>query len=702
MNCFLTIISKFFALIAIMLLPLHAVAAPFSDIANSADQQAIISLYKRNIIIEDSAKYRPQVALTRAEAAVLVARAFQLAEIKPFDYKKDPALIKQYAYPSHLGVVNESFMVAEAQDTLHSSAREAIEAILSAKLMTLTDHHFHPDATISSAEFSTMLAKAIYGVNSTDHSVTRAIADGLLDKKLATSTRPILRGEAASALARIVDNPEFKIITLFATSDIHGHLQPYKPSGSKVHVGSLARMSYLIEKMRQRQPNLLLLDGGDAPYNTNIANAFAGRSTIEVMNAMGYDATVLGNHDFDFAFDVLRANARLANHPFLSVNTYWRDGRYPKEFQKSIVKQIDGINVAIIGATDAGSAMSTHYKNTEQILFKDHFDTTRAEVARVKAGKNPADLIILLSHLHEDNPVVLDKVSGIDIAIGGGNDLMGQPLVKQDSWLINPGKHAETLNQINVNLLHKKKIGVVFSQIVINPDMPVNQTVVNIVQKYARELDKKMSEVVGKAQVNLNAERIVVRRQESNLANAVADASRDYFNADIALQNGGGVRASINKGDITIGAIFEALPFDNRLVLIETSGGAIKQALENGVKLYPEASGAFLQVSGLSYTFDAEQPTGQRISRIMVGDRALDLNKRYKVVINDFLAGGGDGFDMLKCLGSDQQNYSRDTRLLIETNDFLRDIFKDYVRQKGNLKPQNEQRIVILHEKQAI
>ena len=464
-----------------------------------------------------------------------------------------------------------------------------------------------------------------------------------------------------------------------------------------MQIGSVAKMNYILNQMRSIAPDLILVDAGDAPYNTTLANVFEGRPTIEVMNAMGFDAMALGNHDFDFPLDVQIANAALAEFPFLSANTYNRDGTFPDHLEKTVIIESNGFRIGIIGLTDDRSKETTHYTNTAEIEFVGDIDMGRQLIPGL-AGET--DLVIALSHLHGKNSVLLREVAGIDISIGGGQDVVGPPIKINDSYLINPGKHAEALNQIVVNMWDGEMLGIVFNQIFLGPHMPEDPVVAAMVAAYVSLLDEKLQEVVGVSEVDLDGERVTVRFRESNLGNLVADSQREYFETDFAIQNGGGIRASVPMGDVTLNDVFGVVPFDNGLVVLEVTGQIVWDALENGVSEWGTGHGKFPQVSGLSYVFDAEAPDGERLVSVMLPDGSdIDLAARYTIVVNDFIAGGGDGYFMLNALNPDHpQGISEDVTLVLHTRDFQRDILARHFREHGTVAPVLEGRITILND----
>lgn len=666
----------------------------FIDIAGSPYEVDINKLVQAGIVEEaKDKKFYPDANLTKAEAATFISRAFKIVEITPMIWKENPDLQKENAYDDSLKPITEAFTVPSAKDIINHQAYKAIEGILNARIDTVSNRTYLPNANISYKDFCTMLAKAYFGPDKKIDFLVKGIEAGLFTKEESKSTAPISRGLTAYLIANAVLNDNFKTVTAFVTSDIHGNLLPYTPSGSKVAIGSVARMAKIVNDFRDRYGEVALLDCGDSPYNTNIANLFEGLSTVTVMNVMGYDATAMGNHDFDYAFSILERNASVANYEFLSNNTVLKNGKAPDFMKPYIILDIQGVKLGIAGFTDDTSKLYTHWSNTTDIDFLPDIEAAKKTVAELEPK---TDVIVALSHLHSKNPEAA-KIEGIDITVGGGNDLAGPPTLFGENYMINPGKHAEALNQININLLNNKIVGINVSQIFISQNLPEDPGVAAVVKSYEKNMDKKFKTEVGTTGVDLDGERGTVRLKESNLANAIADSQREFLGADIALQNGGGVRASIKAGKITVADIISVLPFDNKLMKVEIDGKTLWEALENGVKPYPSAAGQFLQVSGIKYTFDPSKEAGSRITDVTMSDGTkLDLNKKYTVVINDFMAGGGDGYSMLKCTGVGEND--PDVKLLLSTNYYLRDVFREYVAVKGMISPKTSGRITIIQK----
>ncbi|WP_194287378.1 5'-nucleotidase C-terminal domain-containing protein [Gracilibacillus oryzae] len=655
----------------------------YNDIADSSYKKAINQLASMGILNGmPNRNFDPERALTRAEAAVMLNRGFQLAEIHPTT-PIDPTVQKKTTYQDPLAVIDESFTIPTVKNLQTHWALEELEGLFKIRALEFSKEEYDPEEAVTYKEWADMIGKVIFGAQQTIDFDQKLVEADFLTQEEVQQNEPITRGKAAQNLYDILSHPDFQIITVFATADIHGHLQPYVPSGAEQEIGGLAKMSHIVKEFRAKQPNTLLIDAGDAPYNTNIANLSEGAATIDVMNEMGYDAMVLGNHDFDFPFSVMQRNEGLAQFSFLSANTLY-EGEHPAFLQPYIMKEINGTSIAIVGVTDDQSHHFTHPKNVEGISFDDHFTSAEETVQTVR---DQADIVIGLSHLHTDNEVLPTKVDGFDIIIGGGEDIVDFPQKIDQSWLIAPGKHSETLNQINIHMLGDEMLGFNFAHIFMTHNLANDPEVESIIRNYESQIDEEMKTVVGESSVALNGERETVRLQESNLANAIADSLRALTGADIALQNGGGVRASIPQGEIRLENIYESLPFDNTVVMVEASGQTVWEALEHGVAAYPSASGSFLQVSGLSYTFDASLDPGSRVVEVLVNGEPIDVDKTYTVAANDFLTGGGDLFTMLK----------EDTVEVLKTKHFLRDAFSEYVKEQGSISPELEGRIVIMN-----
>lgn len=194
-----------------------------------------------------------------------------------------------------------------------------------------------------------------------------------------------------------------------------------------------------------------------------------------------------------------------------------------------------------------------------------------------------------------------------------------------------------------------------------------------------------MDTVIGETEVSLNGQREHIRTQETNLGNLVADVIRTKTGADIAVYNGGGIRASADLGEITLETAVEIMAFDNEVVSLEMSGLEIIEMLEHAVSDYPAVEGKFLQVSGLRFYFDPDEDPGHRVKDVFVGGQRLRIRENYEVATNEFLAAGGDDYTMIE---------EADKMLTFGTRDQA--MFIEYIQDNSPLFPVVEGRIVVI------
>ena len=433
-----------------------------------------------------------------------------------------------------------------------------------------------------------------------------------------------------------------KKISIVFTNDIHSRVEA--ESGG---IG-YAKIASLIKHYRNLNPNLLVLDAGDTFHGQTISTLVQGETIVDIMNEMGYDAMTAGNHDFNYGTERLLELAETADFPVLGGNLKKADGHVL--LQSYTIKEVDGVKIGIFGLVTPETKYKTHPKNVEGLIFEDPVTHAKAMVEQLTGQ---VDVIIALSHLGMDESSlyrgdkVAKEVPGIDIIIDGHshqvvNQMIGNTLITQ------AGEYGNKIGVIDLLFKDRKLSGknaVILSKedtANIEPDKKITELIAQI----KADQGKVLNEVVAATPVKLVGERETVRTGESNLGNLITNAMLEVTEADAALTNGGGIRASIEAGNITKGDVITVLPFGNYIVTIEVSGAEIKQALELGASDYPSAKGAFPHVAGMSYTIDSEKPAGEKIYSIKVGGKPLDLTKKYVLATNDFIAAGGDEYTM--------------------------------------------------------
>jgi len=490
------------------------------------------------------------------------------------------------------------------------------------------------------------------------------------------------------ALSSCSSQHEIRIIHM---NDFHGFAVPYKPYGSDEAQGGLAYLTARADELRAEKPTLFLA-AGDMIQGNNWANLFQGKSSIEAMNAMGFDAMVVGNHEFDFGQAILRERIGEANFPILGANVVGLS-----ELKPYIVKNLDGISIAVIGIVTGDTPVTTHPKNVTGLQFLPPEDTVR-KYAQDLRGRS--DIVVVLSHLGFSGDTDLaKKIDGIDVIIGGhSHTKVAKPALVGSSVVTQAFEHGKTLGVLDLTVRNGKVVGANGRLEPIKPIGKENATVGAIVAKYQQKVDAAMNEAVGEALADLDG--VHVRLQETNLGNLIADVMRKTAGADVAVINGGTIRTSIKQGPVKVSDVYAVVPFDNYIVAIKLSGKQIRDTLEHGVSAVEDEEGRFPQVSGLIFTYDRTGQKGSRVKEIFIGGVPLVADKEYTVATNDFLAAGGDGYKAFGDSVKSSKDYAviggamKGEKLVYsDSGRWLRDVVIDYIKTQKTLSPKVEGRV---------
>ena len=306
--------------------------------------------------------------------------------------------------------------------------------------------------------------------------------------------------------------------------------------------------------------------------------------------------------------------------------------------------------------------------------------------------KQGATVIIAVTHLgvdmssQERSDILAQQVKGIDLIIDGHSHTMLEKGKKVGNTTIaQTGEYLKNIGKVDLTIKDGKveKIEASLVKYEQAKSIKPNEKIVELIKKAEEKNKPILEKKIGTSKTELVGVRERVRVGETNLGDLVTDAMKASVSSDVAITNGGGIRASISKGDIKMGDILTSFPFSNIVVGLEVKGSAIKSALEHGVDKTPEPDGKFPHVSGITFTLDTSKPAGQRVSDIMINGEALDVNKTYKLATNDFLAIGGDDYKMF--IGA--KKYAE--------NALLSDVLVDYIKANNNTVnyPDNNLRI---------
>jgi 2',3'-cyclic-nucleotide 2'-phosphodiesterase (5'-nucleotidase family) len=430
-------------------------------------------------------------------------------------------------------------------------------------------------------------------------------------------------------------------VTLLHFNDFHGHLLPEKPDQAGHSIGGLARMATMVQQTRRwndaHHVPTLLLEAGDILQGTPLSTVYKGEPDFTCLNMMGVDFMTLGNHEFDFGMPNLLLRMEQAAFPVRSANVL-REGKMLTG-TGIMLKRVGEETAAIVGLTTPDTKIESARENVADLEFTDAAQTMRREIGRLPAH---VKLIIAVTHLGQPADVQLARdVPEIDVIIGGhSHDKIEPPRQVGQTIICQAGSYGYYLGQLDAYVEDGQIVKHRGFLRPVNETVPERPDVAAVIEQYADKLEQRMSQVVGQAAVRLEGQRELVRSEETNLGNLVADAMRERAQADMAFVNGGGIRASIDAGPITLGELLTVLPFNNELVTMELTGAQVRQVLnQNAAASMNADNGGFLQVSGISFTM-----RGTSVSDVQVGDSPLQADKTYKVATVDFLATGGNGY----------------------------------------------------------
>ncbi|WP_193173671.1 bifunctional metallophosphatase/5'-nucleotidase [Nisaea nitritireducens] len=418
-------------------------------------------------------------------------------------------------------------------------------------------------------------------------------------------------------------------------------------AGGAAKIASIAR--YERDRVEAEGGQVLLTFGGDMLSPSLLSGFDKGAHMVALANAIGFDAAVLGNHEFDFGPDVLIQRLKEAKYPVLGSNVSYKGKPGFPGAERSRMVTAGEYKIGLLGltTTDTPSLSSSG----PDVGFAPLAETAKEVVANLR--EDGADLVIALTHaVYQSDLETLRQVAGIDIVLGGHDHLVlvlydgKQAILKSGSQGNFVGIMDLTIDRVEGRNGPKLVWQPSFSMI-NTIDVEPDPTLEGKVAAYSSKLDRELAVEVGVTEVALDTRRASVRTAENVFGNLIADAMRAATGADAAITNGGGIRGdtSYEAGrTLTRKDVLTELPFGNRTVTMQLKGSDLHAALENGVSQVEKGAGRFPHVSGISFAFDGRKPAGSRVSEVKVADTPLDLGRIYVVATNDFIARGGDGY----------------------------------------------------------
>ncbi|MBO4388592.1 MAG: 5'-nucleotidase C-terminal domain-containing protein [Spirochaetales bacterium] len=459
---------------------------------------------------------------------------------------------------------------------------------------------------------------------------------------------------------------EFSIYVIH-TNDVHARVE----EGTDGSIG-YAKFATLLKMAHNFTDDILLLDAGDVIHGTNFANLLQGASIMTILDMLGYDAVAPGNHDFNYGYQTLVEAAAMADAysdiKVLNANILGEDGELL--FQPYQTFDFNGFTIAVIGLTTPDTVEKAHPKYTKGLTFLGKEILEKGQAA-VDLAHEYADFVIVLGHIGDTadgstgltSDLICQNINGIDLFIDGhshtpnpGKVVNGALIVQADQYLNQIGlveivvKNDEAVGLYSLNITADdvlKPAESPLAQALGITEVPADAEILAYVGSVNAAIDEVYAEVVATIPYKLEGARAYVRTRQTDLSRLVCQAITAETGADFTITNGGGIRASLAQGDVTIGDINSVLPFTNTIAVVELTGKGIYEALEYGYRMYPEQNGGFAQTD-LQVVFNPKAEAGHRIVRVYLNGVAIEKDDTvYHCATNDFLAAGGDGYTMM-------------------------------------------------------
>lgn len=447
--------------------------------------------------------------------------------------------------------------------------------------------------------------------------------------------------------------------------------------------GGIARLATAITDLRDRIEaeggNVILLDAGDQFQGSLFYTTYKGADSAEFMNALRYDAMTVGNHEFDDGPQGLAGLIDAVVFPVVSGNLdVSADNLLGGKLERMTVLEVGGEKIGIIAALAVDTPETSSPGPT--VVFADEADSLRADAEELAAqGVNK---IVALTHVgYRRDQIIAAEVPGIDAIFGGhSHTLLGDMAGAAGPY---PTRVAGPEGEVPVYTAYAygkylghavltfdddgRLIEAAGAPVLLDASVEPDAAFTARVEELAAPIAALRDQIVAEVAEAVDGDRNNCRQRECAMGNLVADAMLERVRSqgiEVAVMNGGGLRASIPAGPVSMGAVYDVLPFQNMLATFRISGAGLLAGLENGASQYEDVAGRFAQVAGLRYRVDPAQPAGSRVSGVEVMlDGAwtpLDPERLYGVVSNDYVRRGGDGYAVFNDDAQDAYDFGPD------------------------------------------
>ncbi len=440
-------------------------------------------------------------------------------------------------------------------------------------------------------------------------------------------------------------------LTILHFNDLHGHVE------------NAARIATIVKGVeaenRAKGWDTIVLFGGDALSGTVVSSEFKGEAELAFLKAIGTDAMVIGNHEFDYGGERLRGLIGAGGIPILSANIFLKGTKQPYATPSTVIALEEGLRVAVLGLIYAGTPKSTFPAYVAGLTFSDAGSVAKRELPRLR---KQSDLVIALTHqgVKADDALAKD-VKGFAAVVGGHDHVRPAEYCQEVDAVpvCETPSEGRFVGRIDLDVSGRTPKLEGWKLIPVDAKVPEDPQVAALIAGYERQASAKYDAVIARARTTLaNA-----RGQQGPLGTLIAEAMREQSGAEAAFLNSGGIRAAIRKGPITLREVHEVLPFQNRLVILTMTGEELQRAMRSaagGGSSFPQAAGIELQRDG------------KKLTGIRINGEPLDPARSYRVATVDFLAAGSGGYESLCKIPAGR----------VQSTDVLvADAFADYLRK---------------------
>lgn len=499
-------------------------------------------------------------------------------------------------------------------------------------------------------------------------------------------------------------------ITLLATTDLHGNIYPYDYYNAKAAPRGLAKIATLIAAARSENPNSLLIDCGDTiqgtpleyVYQTEVRKGRTERADPMMlsMNLIGYDAMVLGNHEFNYGLKNLARARDAAKFPWISANTMVARGVEVKPFDPYIVKTVADVRIAVVGITTPLIPMWELPENYRGLHWRGGVEAARDAVAEIRAKEHP-DIVIVAGHTgldrdlktgtiraqdSEENMIyeIATEVHGIDGIVFGHSHQELPELRVGDVVLMQPKNWGISLGRMDFELDGEPgdwKIASKQSRVIrVTPETPADERIIALARPYHDAAEVYLNTPVANAPVELDSR--LGRVEDTPLLDAIEQVQLFYAKAEVSLASIFNTHVMIPKGPVTVRQIAALYIYDNELYAIEGTGKMVREALENAARYFKTGGGFNPSVmgfnydiaKGVDYEIDLTQPEGHRIRNLRWHGAPMRDDQKLRIAVNNYRAAGSAGYTMFK-----------DAKIVWRSPREIRDLMVEYYTERKQL-----------------